>query len=128
MKKKVINLKDITFDKAYNSLPKDDEDVINYDKAKQAGLADHNMAELELIIITKAINPEDFKPDFDNTNQYKWFPWFRYGQSGFRFVRSFFTYSSSNATLGSRLCFFNESTSDHMGKTFEATYKRFLIK
>ena len=128
MKKKAVDYTNIiSFEKAYESLPKDDEDVVNYDKAKAAGLADHTMAELELIIIIKVVNPEDFKVDFDDTNE-KWSPWFQYGQSGFRFVFSYCTVTDSDPGLGSRLCLSDEKRSDFMGKTFLSTYKRFLIK
>jgi hypothetical protein len=128
MKKKVLKLEDITFEKAYNSLPNDDEDVVNYDKAKAAGMADHSMAELELIIITKVANPPDYNADMDDFSIPKWTPVFRYGQKGFRFLYSRYLYTYSDPALGSRLCLFNQSTANHMGKTFEATYKRFLIK
>lgn len=133
MKKKLLNYTDVTtFKAAYKSLPKDDVDIVNYDKAKEAGLADHTMAELELIIITKVVNTDEnknsFSPDFDNISQQKWAPWFSGGHSGFRFLDSGYAHAGSVPLLGSRLCLSDEKRSDFMGKTFTSIYKRFIIK
>lgn len=87
----------------------------------------------KLFIITEAINNdepgvEEFKPDFNNTNQYKWWPWFKGGAadgsgSGFRFGGSDFSWAVTNAGGGARLCFKDEERSDYAGEQFLDLYK-----
>ena len=62
----------------------------------------------ELFTIAQAWNKaDDFVPDFSNSMQDKWFPWFVYdkGAAGFVYARTYNTPSGTNAHFGSRLCF-----------------------
>ena len=63
----------------------------------------------ELFTIAQAWNKaDDFVPDFSNSMQDKWFPWFVYdkGAAGFVAAGTNAAPSSSYAYFGSRLCFF----------------------
>jgi len=87
----------------------------------------------KLFIITEAINndepgQEDFKPDFNNTNQRKWRPWFEGGAadgsgSGFRFNGSGYSWANALTYGGARLCFKDEERSDYAGEQFLDLYK-----
>jgi len=90
----------------------------NYDTIDEA-------AYKKLKVITKAIN-QDWIPDWNSTNQKKWFPWFRLS-SGFGFVGSDYNCDYSRTDVGSRLCFESEEKADYAGKQFTAIYEEFLI-
>lgn len=78
----------------------------------------------KLQIIAEALN-ESWKPDWDDSNQYKWFPYFRPG-SGFCFSRTGYDYTYTCAAVGSRLCFKTEELAEYAGKQFEELYKELL--
>ncbi|MBL7902922.1 MAG: hypothetical protein JNK73_13075 [Bacteroidia bacterium] len=76
--------------------------------------------------IADAINKVDneFKADFENTDQPKWRPYFIMDRAGVRFGNSGYGRSHSDATVGSRLCqrFRTEEISDFFGKQFESMH------
>ena len=78
----------------------------------------------KLKIIIKALN-DNWEPDWDDSNQKKWYPWFKMVRSGFRFVYSRWAVTLTD-TAGSRLCFKSEKLADYAGKKFEGIYKEFL--
>ncbi len=80
----------------------------------------------KLTLIVKAIN-QGWEPDWDNTNERKWWPWFRLS-SGFGFGYSDYYCTSTGTSVGSRLCFQSEEKSDHAAKQFIDVYKAFLTK
>lgn len=79
----------------------------------------------KLKIIVKAIN-QGWTPDWDNTNQRKWWPWFILS-SGFGFSFSYYDCDDTSTAVGSRLCFESEEKSDYTAKQFLDLYKEFLI-
>lgn len=75
----------------------------------------------ELFTIAQAWNKEDeFEPDFSNSNQYKYFPWFVYdnGAAGFVFAYSHYTATYTDASVGSRLCFKTPERARQFGEQF----------
>lgn len=76
--------------------------------------------------ITKAINPADFKVDYNNGSQQKWYPYFTGSGSGFRFIGSGYGWTSTLTSGGARLSFATEEDSNHAAKTFLSLYKDFL--
>lgn len=74
-----------------------------------------------LCTIAQAWNKADgFEPDFSNTSQYKYFPWFVYDNGAAGFVCAF-TYNSATAAyaiIGSRLCFKTRERAMQFGKQF----------
>lgn len=84
-------------------------DTISYEKVK---------------IVVKAIN-QGWTPDWDNSNQQKWFPIFNLS-SGFGFSYSHYYYGITFTHVGSRLCFESEEKSDYAAKQFIDLYKQFI--
>lgn len=87
------------------------------------------VAMYKLITIAEAWNKADnFIPDYDNTNQYKWFPWFqKRGTAGFVYAYTHYTASSAHAYFGSRLCFSTSERAEQFGKQFIDLWNDFLL-
>ena len=84
----------------------------------------------KLIVIAEAWNKQDgFVPDYSNSNQYKWFPWFRYSDDAAGFVCAYSsnTATTTTATIGSRLCFKSEERATEFGKQFIDLWNDFLL-
>lgn len=81
-----------------------------------------------LIVIAEAWNKADnFVPDFDNGNQYKYFPWFYKEDAGFVCSSTNYTASDAYATVGSRLCFKTRERAEQFGKQFIDLWNDFLL-
>jgi hypothetical protein len=83
------------------------------------------IAAYKLLIIYKAINNE-WKPDWSNWDQYKYYPWFEVLSSGFGFSYSTYGYVNARTGVGSRLCFESEEKAKYAGNQFLQLYKDFL--
>ena len=93
------------------------EDAKNHQKALTALV--------NLIVIAEAWNKQDgFVPDFSNSNQYKFFPFFEYDNksAGFVYVESF-----TDSVLGSRLCFKSSERAEQFGEQFIDLWNDFLL-
>lgn len=78
----------------------------------------------KLIVISRALN-EDWYPDWKDSNQYKWFPWFEVSSaSGFRFSVSY--YGLTATCTPARLCYKSRELADYAGKQFIDLYKEFI--
>ncbi|WP_157474625.1 hypothetical protein [Dyadobacter sp. Leaf189] len=82
-----------------------------------------------LCVIAKALN-EGWEPDWDNNNQYKYYPWFDMrsksaGGSGFSFYDSYCV--SSFATVGSRLVFRTDELARYAGTQFLEIYREWMV-
>ena len=77
-----------------------------------------------LRIIAKALRG-DWKPDYGNSSQPKWYCWFRWDKSGAGFVFdcSHTYYDPTNTFSGSRLCFPTEEMANYFGTQFLALHK-----
>lgn len=83
----------------------------------------------KLIIIARALN-DGWKPDWQDNDQYKHYPWFdmekdKNNPSGFRFYSVDCLCTTS--CVGSRLCFKNEELAEYAGKQFIDLYKDFMV-
>lgn len=78
----------------------------------------------KLIIIARALN-EGWIPDWNNSNQYKYYPYFDM-RSGVSFHGSYDAYCCLSG-VGSRLCFATEELSKYAGTQFLTEYKQYLI-
>lgn len=76
-------------------------------------------------IINRAINQE-WEPDYFNTDQYKWAPWFKVSSSGLVFTYSGYDYVSTYAGVGFRLCFETEEKANHAGLYFTKYFQEFI--
>lgn len=78
----------------------------------------------QLKLIVKAIN-QGWTPDWGNTNQRKWWPYFNLS-SGFGFSSSSYFYGGTLTDTGSRLCFETEEKSNYAATQFLSIYEEFI--
>lgn len=67
----------------------------------------------------------NWKPDFRNGNQYKYFPVFKLTESGFGFSHSHSYFWHSYSYVGSRLCLPSEKMSNDIAKEFLPIFEKF---
>ncbi len=78
----------------------------------------------KLVIISEAINAVDkFIPDWNDGDQYKYFPWFdmevdKNNPSGFRFGDTCCDFTSTFTSGGSRLCFKTSKVAEYAATQF----------
>jgi hypothetical protein len=86
------------------------------------------MAVYRLFIIFKAINNE-WIANYGDSNQYKYYPWFRVlsSGSGFGFSDSNFIYGHTLTLVGARLCTDTSEKALYIAQQFEAEYKDFIL-
>jgi len=107
-----------TFSDACEELGLDPDDVVGH------LVLNDEITYRKLKVIAKAIN-QGWLPDWNNTNQYKWFPYFKLS-SGFGFGYSIYYSTHTTTYVGSRLCFESEEKASYAGKQFTDLYKDFL--
>ena len=91
-------------------------------------LREYFKAVYEAVVITKAI-VGDWKADWNDWSQRKWFPWFEMQSSGgFVFDGTSYDYSGAYAGDASRLCFPTEEMAEYAGRTFTDVYSRIILK
>jgi hypothetical protein len=84
------------------------------------------IAAYKLLIIYKAINNE-WKPDWSNWDQYKYYPWFEVLSSGFGFSVSDCDYVRTVACVGSRLCTDTREKALYIAEQFKAEYQEYFL-
>ena len=86
----------------------------------------------KLFSIADAWNKADgFVPDFSNSRQYKYYPWFVYDKdaAGFVCANPYYAASYASALIGSRLCFKTANRARQFGEKFVDLYNQvFLFK
>lgn len=90
------------------------------EKCKSLELDEYEIGFRFLTLLCRALNAE-WRPDFDNNDEWKYEPWFLGGSSGFRFYGC--VSRSSNSDVGSRFCFDTREKAIHAGKNFTSWYK-----
>ena len=95
------------------------------------------LALLKLQVIIEAVNNDDpkvpdWKADYNDETQKKWFPWYVNGSadgsgSGFRFYDTYFSWSNTFALGGARLSLKDEARAKHMNKYFSDLYKELYL-
>ena len=88
----------------------------------------HFEAQYKMIVIAEALN-EGWIPDWDNYNEYKYYPWFEMSpsSSSFAFDVSACDYAFARAGSGSRLCLKSKELSEYCGKQFIDLWKQFIL-
>lgn len=84
------------------------------------------IAYAKLLVIAEALN-DGWIPDWDNSSEYKYWPWFWMDKPGFRFFASYYSRAASHSTGGSRLCFRTRELSDYAGKKFLSLWKDMMV-
>lgn len=80
---------------------------------------------LKIMIVIAALN-EGWKPNWNNSNEPKYYPWFNMGGSGLSYY--VFDYSVSYTGVGSRLCLKSSELAEYAGKQFLLEYQEFLTQ
>jgi hypothetical protein len=84
------------------------------------------VAGYKLMVIFKAIN-DVWTPDWSDSDQYKYYPWFRVLPSGSGFSDSAFFCANARTVVGSRLCTSSSEKSMYIARTFEQEYKDYFL-
>ena len=79
-----------------------------------------------LKMVAKAIN-QGWAPDWSDTNQAKYYTYFRVLPSGSGFSSSGTDYYCEGANVGSRLCFESFQKAEYAAKQFEDLYIQYLL-
>ena len=80
----------------------------------------------DLILVAKALNG-NWKPDWNDMNENKWFPYFNYFSAlRFSYTNAICTFELTGSDIGSRLCFKNEQIAEYAGKTFIEQYEKIM--
>jgi hypothetical protein len=91
------------------------------------GVSEDEIAYRQLKLIVSALN-EGWTPDWQNDDEWKYYPWFDMDSSSssgrFSFFVSVDLFSAS--TVGSRLCYKSRELCDYAGTTFIDIYRRFF--
>lgn len=107
---------------------------INEQNAKAQGFRSDEIARRKLETIAAALN-EGWKPDWNNTDQYKYYPYFYIqenakgkGSAGLSCADTSYTASATYASVGSRLCFYASRLARYAGNQFTDLYEQILIE
>lgn len=107
---------------------------INEQNAKAQGFRSDEIARRKLGTIAAALN-EGWKPDWNNTDQYKYYPYFYIqentkgkGSAGLSFATTSNAAALANAAVGSRLCFYASRLARYAGNQFTDLYEQILIE
>ena len=101
-----------------NNLP--DTSHLEFDLAKPI------IAHYKLIIIFKAVN-NGWIPDWTNSNEYKYYPWFEVVSSGSGLSCCGYDNSSTSTFVGSRLCTDKSEKAEFLSKQFKDLYEDYLL-
>lgn len=100
--------------------------VTGFPKAHQKAL----IAFAKLIIINQALNFVDngnkaWKPNWNDSSEWKYYPWWYMDKPGFRLYSVIYDYSFS--AVGARLVFRTRALAEYAAKQFKALYKDIMV-
>ena len=84
------------------------------------------IANYKLSIIIKALN-EGWEPNWNNSNEYKYYPWFTQSPSGFGFSVTSYADWVTITGAGSRLCYKSRDLAVYAAEQFESIYKDLML-
>lgn len=85
------------------------------------------IANYKLIIIAEALN-EGWKPNWQDSDEYKYYPWFDMSNpAGVGYSLTHYTASITDASIGSRLCLKNRELAIYFGQTFTDLFNDSLL-
>lgn len=107
---------------------------INEQNAKAQGFRSDEIARRKLETIAAALN-EGWKPDWNNTDQYKYYPYFYIqenakgkGSAGLSYAITLIAAAATDANIGSRLCFYASRLARYASNQFTDLYEQILIE
>ena len=80
----------------------------------------------KLMIIFLAIN-NGWRPDWSNSNQKKYYPWYWVLSSGFGFSDSAYDYVRTDSDVGSRLCTDTSEKALYIAEQFKTEYQEYFL-
>ena len=104
---RVLNIQPIN-EEVFNIFPKEDQ---------RSMLAYH-----KLTVITRALN-NGWKPNWDDPNEWKYYPLFRYVNAGLSCATTNNAATSTSANIGSRLCFPTSALAKYAAEHFADLYR-----
>lgn len=85
------------------------------------------IANYKLIVIAEALN-EGWKPNWQDSDEYKYYPWFDMSNpAGVGYSNANSAASSTTANIGSRLCLKNRELAIYFGQTFTDLFNDSLL-
>lgn len=86
------------------------------------------LAHYKLCIIAEALN-EGWKPNWDDDDEYKYYPWFDMegSSSGSGFSYGAYDGWAAVTVVGSRLCFKSRELARYVGETFIELYREYFV-
>src|SRR5690606_7953551 len=112
---------------AIAELGESDPEVISLRTLEYAGIENHIYYNQLAVVIVKALN-EGWVPNWNDSNEYKYFPWFflndKNGSSGFRFDGN--DLWPANSHVGSHLCLKSSELANYAGEQFTQVYEKFM--
>lgn len=85
------------------------------------------IANYKLIVIAEALN-EGWKPNWQDSDEYKYYPWFDMSNpAGVGFSSTYTSASLTGANFGSRLCLKNRELAIYFGQTFTDLFNDSLL-
>lgn len=101
---------------------------INEEVFTKLGFTKDEIAYRKLKTVVEALN-EGWRPDWTNSNEYKYWPWFVYNQqsAGFAYAYASYAVARTSTTIGSRLCFKTRELAAYAGRQFEDLYNDFFL-
>jgi hypothetical protein len=94
-------------------------------------LREYFEAQYQIVVIAEALN-EGWKPDWNNSDEPKYYPWFlkkeKSVSSGFVFGNAYYGFSAASAGDGLRLCFKTRALVEYAGKQFIEIWNKILLK
>ena len=98
----------------------------NEDQLMKLGLTKNDIAYQKMVVIVEALN-EGWKPDWNDANERKCFPWFWMSPSSFAYLGSGYAYGIARAGSGSRLALKSEELADYCGRQFLQLWKEIIL-
>jgi len=101
------------------------ETPLNEQELKNLGFTTDEINYRKLKTVTKALN-EGWICDWNDSNQYKYYPWFKMSSGGFVFDGAGCGSSTADAGDASRLCFKSSELAKYAGEQFLQLYSDFI--
>lgn len=102
------------------------EKPIDEQHLMDCGIGKSEIAFIKLKTIFKAANKmnNNWNADYSNSNQCKYYPYFIWRSSGFRYDVTYYAYSGT--VTGSRLCCGTHDDAEYIGKQFKDLYNDYF--
>jgi hypothetical protein len=101
------------------------EDPKSYESPEGASDEDRHLNSYRKLLLVIRVLNEGWTPDFANSNQWKYWPWFVYrAGSGFSFTD--YVDGHSHSSVGARLCFHSSELAIYAAKQFQELYNEYL--